>query len=61
MSNVTYFFDRSKQFRKSIILFKQVGSTCSPVMYMSKPKYLSNEEFDKLFSSMEIKIKGGEQ
>jgi len=57
MSLVTYFLDKTKEFRKSIVLFKQVGNVCSPVMYISKPKHVSQEEFDELFNKIQITVK----
>lgn len=54
-----YYIDKSKTIRKSIIVYGVNGGLHSPVMYISKPKWISQEDFDELFSRMEIKIKGG--
>jgi hypothetical protein len=40
--------DKSKTFRKSVIIFKKIEpSTSVPLAYISKPKHISQEEFDK--------------
>lgn len=54
---VEYWFDKSQTLRKSIILYKQVGSVASPIMYFSKPKHITNDEFLKIFNQMEIHLK----
>lgn len=40
--------DKSKTFRKSVIIFKYIGPNISvPLAYISKPKHISQEEFDR--------------
>jgi hypothetical protein len=63
-----YFFDFSKSFRKSIILFEQIGSVMSPIAYIQKPKHRSDVEFEQFIKSLQIYVKqetetdkGGEQ
>ena len=55
--NVTYFFDTSQSVRKSIILYKQVGSVASPIMYFTKPKWVKNEDFLQTFKEMQIYLR----
>lgn len=39
--------DKSKTFRKSVIIFKKIEpNTSVPLAYISKPKHISQEEFD---------------
>jgi len=54
-----YYIDTSRDIRKSIIIYQVKGSVHSPVMYISKPKWISQEDFEELFSRTEIRINGG--
>lgn len=49
-----YYLDKSKTIRKSIIIYKNKGSVHSPIIYISKPKWVTNEEFDKFINNMQI-------
>lgn len=51
-----YDFDRSRQIRKSIIIWEHDGEAFTPVMYLSKPKFVKQEVFDKLVNRMQIMI-----
>ena len=52
-----YWFDKSRTIRKSIILYKYQDGIATPVMYMSKPRWISDEDFIEFFSKLEIRIK----
>lgn len=52
-----YYIDKSRDLRKSIIIYRVNESVHSPVMYISKPKWISQEDFEDLFNRTEIKIK----
>ena len=54
-----YWFDKSRTLRKSIILYKQQDGMATPVMYLTKPRWLSDEEFMETFNSMKIYISQG--
>ena len=54
-----YWFDKSRTIRKSIILYKQQDGMATPVMYLTKPRWLSDEEFMETFNSMKIYISQG--
>ena len=54
-----YWFDKSRTFRKSIILYKQQDGMATPVMYLTKPRWLSDEEFMETFNNMKIYISQG--
>jgi hypothetical protein len=57
MSEKEYFLDFSKSFRKSIILFQQVGSVASPIAYIQKPKHVDDDEFMTFVKSLQIYTK----
>ena len=52
-----FYIDRSKSIRKSIIIYQIKGSVHSPVVYLSKPKWINDEEFNDLIDRMQIMIK----
>ena len=52
-----FYIDRSKSIRKSIIIYQIKGSVHSPVVYLSKPKWITDEEFNDLIDRMQIMIK----
>jgi len=52
-----YWFDKSRTIRKSIILYKQQDGMATPVMYLSKPRWVSDEEFNEFFNNLEVKVK----
>ena len=51
-----YWFDKSRTIRKSIILYKQQDGMATPVMYLSKPRWVSDEEFNEFFNNLEVKV-----
>jgi len=51
-----YWFDKSMNVRKSIILYKHQDGMATPVMYLSKPRWISDEEFMEFFKRMQIYI-----
>lgn len=55
-----YEFDTSRQIRKSIIIWEHNGEEFTPVMYLSKPKFVKQEVFDKLVNRMQIIIHDNE-
>jgi hypothetical protein len=52
-----YYIDKSKTIRKSIIIYRDMGSVHSPIMYLQKPKWVSQEEFDAFVDNMTIAVK----
>ena len=54
-----YWFDKSRTLRKSIILYKQQGGMATPVIYLTKPRWISDEEFMETFNNMKIYISQG--
>lgn len=52
-----FYIDRSKSIRKSVIIYHINGSVHSPVVYLSKPKWITDEEFNDLLDRMQIMIK----
>ena len=52
-----FYIDSSKSIRKSIIIYQIKGSVHSPVVYLSKPKWITDEEFNDLIDRMQIMIK----
>ena len=51
-----YWCDKSMTLRKSIILYKHQDGMATPVMYLSKPRWISDEEFMEFFKRMQIYI-----
>ena len=54
---IEYFIDKSKSFRKSVILFQMKGNVASPLLYINKPKHINEEEFNKILDRIQIYIK----
>lgn len=52
-----FYIDRSKSIRKSVIIYHINGSFHSPVVYLSKPKWITDEDFNDLLDRMQIMIK----
>jgi hypothetical protein len=52
-----YYIDRSKSIRKSVIIYHIDGSVHSPVVYLSKPKWIKEDDFNDLLDRMQIMIK----
>lgn len=59
-NTVQYFLDRSKTMRRSVILYKMVGSVATPVMYLTRPKFVSEEEFNTFLDSVSIYVKNSQ-
>jgi hypothetical protein len=53
---IEYWFDKSQTVRKSIILYKMQEGKAWPVMYLTKPKWIDDDEFMELFRRMQIYI-----
>ena len=49
-----YYLDKTKTWRKSVVVFKKEGVCSTPIIYISKPKHVTNEEFDKFINNMQI-------
>jgi hypothetical protein len=56
MKEEKYFLDFSKTIRKCIIMYEVKGSVHSPIMYIKKPKWRSEEEFVEFVKSLQIYI-----
>lgn len=52
-----YWFDKSRTIRKSIILYKHQDGIATPAMYLSKPRWVSQEDFMDFFNRLEIRVK----
>lgn len=57
MEKVSYYIDRSKSIRKSVIIYEIKGSVHSPIMYIQKPKWRTEKEFEEYLDRMQIMIK----
>ena len=57
MKEPEYYIDKSKSIRKSVIIYQIKGNVHSPVLYISKPKWRTEEEFSDLLNRIEIYIK----
>lgn len=57
MSQESYYIDRSKSIRKSVIIYEINGGVHSPIMYIQKPKYRTDKEFEDYLNRMQIMIK----
>jgi hypothetical protein len=56
-----YVLDKSKELRKSIVIWEGENMEYIPVMYLRKPKFVDQEYFDNLVSRMQIKISPQEE
>ena len=52
-----FYIDKSKSIRKSVIIYQVKDNVHYPVMYIKKPKWRTDKEFNDLFDRMEIMIK----
>ena len=52
-----YYIDKSKSIRKSVIVYKINGCVHSPIMYIQKPKYVTEDEFNDYLNRIQIMIK----
>ena len=57
MSKVSYYIDKSRSLRKSVIIYKIDGNVHSPVMYLQKPRWISKNDFDKFLDNIQISIR----
>ena len=51
-----YYIDKSRSIRKSVIIYEISGSVHSPIMYLQKPKWVSQERFEKFLEDMVIMV-----
>lgn len=57
IKDVEYVFHRPiKGFSKSFGIYKKEGVSLMPMIYMSKPKWITDEEFEEFIDSMNITI-----
>jgi hypothetical protein len=56
MPEVRYYIDKSRSIRKSVIIYKVDGSVHSPVIYLQKPRWISEREFDNFLKKVQISI-----
>ena len=54
---IEYYIDRSKSIRKSVIIYEVKGSVHSPIIYVQKPKWRTDEEFNEFLDNMQIMVK----
>ena len=52
-----YYIDRSRSIRKSVILYEIRGSLHTPILYISKPRWLTDSEFNETLDRIQILIK----
>jgi hypothetical protein len=57
MKEESYYIDRSMSIRKSVIIYHNKGSVHSPIVYIKKPKWVSEEEFNDFLDRMQIMVK----
>jgi hypothetical protein len=67
-SLITYSIDKTREFAKSIVIwgeiryerdFGLIGYRMEPLIYLQKPKWLSEESFEKIISGIELNLKEG--
>lgn len=51
-----YYIDKTKTWRKSIIVFKKEGVYSIPMLYISKPKHVKQKDFEDFINKMQIVI-----
>jgi hypothetical protein len=54
---IEYYIDRSKSIRKAVIIYRIEGSVHSPIMYLQKPKWRTDEEFNEFLDNMQMMVK----
>lgn len=52
----SYSIDNSKSIRKSVVVWGSEGNISYPIMYISKPKHINQEDFDRMIEKMELLI-----
>lgn len=52
-----YYIDRSGSIRKSVIVYEIRGSLHTPILYISKPRWLTDSEFNETLDRVQILIK----
>lgn len=52
-----YYIDKTKTFRKSIVVFEKHGVSSIPILYISKPKNVEQKDFEEFINKMQITIK----
>ena len=57
MTTDRYYIDRSRSIRKSVILYEIRGSLHTPILYISKPRWLTDSEFNETLDRIQILIK----
>ena len=55
--NDRYYIDRSRSIRKSVIVYEIRGSLHTPILYISKPRWLTDSEFNDTLDRIQILIK----
>lgn len=57
MTTGRYYIDRSRKLRKSVIVYEIRGSLHTPILYISKPRWLTDSEFNETLDRIQILIK----
>ena len=57
MTTDKYYIDRSRSLRKSVIVYEIRGSLHTPILYISKPRWLTDSEFNETLDRIQILIK----
>ena len=57
MTKDRYYIDRSRSIRKSVIVYEIRGSLHTPILYISKPRWLTDSEFNDTLDRIQILIK----
>jgi hypothetical protein len=52
-----YTIDATGSFRKSVTLFARFGGSLWPVAYISRPKWISEDDFRDFISSVDMIVK----
>lgn len=50
--------DTTRSIRKSIVIYGQSGCVAWPVAYISRPKWITQTDFDSFIDALEIRVRG---
>ena len=57
MTTDRYYIDRSRKLRKSVIVYEIRGGLHTPILYISKPRWLTDSEFNDTLDKIQILIR----
>lgn len=56
MVESSYYIDRTRSIRKSVVIYEKIGGWSFPIMYIQKPKWITEEEFENYLDRIVIMI-----